>query len=72
MPNSLTIGGLPVDLDSTYRIATNNFLAGGGDNFPALVGTDQYWAMLDIDAAVSYFGTHSPVAPGPMNRVTAG
>lgn len=71
VPGSLTIGGLPVQLDSTYRIAMNNFLAGGGDNFPALAGgTNAVSGMLDIDAAVKYFTDRSPVAPGLMNRVT--
>jgi 5'-nucleotidase len=71
LPGSLTIGGLPVQLDAIYRMAMNNFLAGGGDNFPALAGgTNAVSGMLDIDAAVKYFQDHPSVAPGPTNRVT--
>ncbi len=30
---SLTIGGEPIDPERTYKVATNSFLAGGGDGF---------------------------------------
>jgi 5'-nucleotidase len=70
-PGSVMIDGVPVDPFASYRVTMNNFLGGGGDNFPAFTsGTDTLNGQLDIDAVVDYFATHSPVAPGPRNRIT--
>jgi 5'-nucleotidase len=33
-------------------------------------GTDQLGGEIDLDALVRYFMEHSPVAPGPQNRIT--
>ncbi|MDY0119410.1 MAG: 5'-nucleotidase C-terminal domain-containing protein [Clostridia bacterium] len=47
------IGGKPVDLKATYTLATNDFLAGGGDGFVMFEGRDPvgyYGLMLDIFA----------------------
>ncbi len=67
----LKINGAAVDPAASYRVTVNNFLAGGGDGFTALVnGTDQLIGGVDLDAFVAYIGAHSPVAPGPQNRIT--
>lgn len=34
VPGSVTLHGVPLEPDSPYRVATNNFLAEGGDFFP--------------------------------------
>jgi 2',3'-cyclic-nucleotide 2'-phosphodiesterase (5'-nucleotidase family) len=36
---SLEVGGQPVEETSVYRVATNSFLAQGGDNFRTFIGT---------------------------------
>jgi hypothetical protein len=36
---------------------------------PALESTDRIDVGLDIDLFVSYFEKHSPVAPGPQDRI---
>jgi 5'-nucleotidase len=70
-PGSVAINGNPILQTGLYRVAMNNFLASGGDGFPAFnEGTDQLGGEIDIDAAVNYFRTHSPVAPGPRDRAT--
>ena len=70
-PGSVAINGVPITMTGTYRVAMNNFLASGGDGFPAFnEGTDQLGGEIDIDAAVNYFLKNSPIAPGPQNRVT--
>jgi 5'-nucleotidase len=70
-PGSVAINGVPITTTGTYRVAMNNFLASGGDGFPAFnEGTDQLGGEIDIDAAVNYFLKNSPIAPGPQNRVT--
>lgn len=70
-PSSIKINGIPVDPSGTYRVTVNSFLADGGDNFTVLgQGTDRLGGAIDLDALVDYFGPHSPVPPGPQNRIT--
>lgn len=69
--NSIAINGTPVLADQKYRVTVNNFLAGGGDNFVILTqGSNLVGGAQDIDALEAYFQAHSPVAPGPQNRIT--
>jgi 5'-nucleotidase len=69
--SSMKIGGTVVSPTSQYRVAENNFLAAGGDNFTNFTqGTNQLGGDIDLDAFVAYFQTKSPIAPGPMNRIT--
>jgi 5'-nucleotidase len=69
-PTTIKIGGVTVNPAATYRIATNIFLAGGGDNFTVLgTGTGRVVGPIDLDALVAYFGAHSPVSPPTLNRI---
>jgi 5'-nucleotidase len=69
--SDIQINGEPIDLAANYRITTNNFLADGGDGCTVFTqGTDRLVGMDDLEALVQYFGAHSPVAPGPQNRIT--
>jgi 5'-nucleotidase len=70
-PASISINGVPLDLSASYRITVNSFLADGGDSFPTLAqGTNRVGGEVDTDAFEKYFAAHSPVAPGPQNRIT--
>ena len=69
-PASISINGVPLDLSASYRITVNSFLADGGDSFPTLAqGTNRVGGEVDTDAFEAYFAAHSPVAPGPQNRI---
>ncbi len=73
--DSIKINGAPLDSAATYRITTNNFLAGGGDGFGGFTsGTNLLNGELDIDAFVAYLTAHSsaaaPLAPPAANRIT--
>jgi 5'-nucleotidase len=69
--SNLMINAVAVDPAASYRVTVNNFLAGGGDGFTALTaGTDLLNGMFDVDAFVEYLTANSPVAPGPMDRIT--
>ncbi len=69
--SNLMLNGVAVDPATSYRVTINNFLAGGGDNFPGFIaGTNPLTGMIDLDAFVDYLGANSPVAPGPRNRIT--
>ncbi|HEY6934503.1 MAG TPA: bifunctional metallophosphatase/5'-nucleotidase [Marmoricola sp.] len=68
---SVRLDGTPIDKAASYRIVTNNFLADGGDNFPAFRnGTGRYFGGLDIDAFAAYLTAHSPYTPGTPDRIT--
>jgi 5'-nucleotidase len=70
-PGSVKINGVPVELNQSYRVAMNNFLADGGDGFTVFrEGTDSLGGEIDLDALVHYFEKNSPIAPGPQNRIT--
>ena len=67
---SVKIGSVPVDKAASYRIVTNNFLADGGDSFPAFkLGTGRYFGGLDIDAFASYLPTVTPYSPTARTRI---
>jgi 5'-nucleotidase len=63
-------GATPIDKAATYRIAVNNFMADGGDNYTVFRScTDPLGGEVDLDAFGRYLGAHSPVAPPPLNRI---
>jgi 5'-nucleotidase len=68
---TLKLNGVAIDPTKSYKIVTNTFLAGGGDNFTVMATgsniTDT--KMLDLDAFIAYFKANSPVSP-PTPRVT--
>ncbi|RFU43364.1 bifunctional metallophosphatase/5'-nucleotidase [Actinomadura logoneensis] len=69
--SDITIDGKAVDPAASYRVAANNFLLGGGDGFTVFTqGKDQVLGPIDLDALVSYFGSHSPVSPPPLDRIS--
>ena len=71
VPGSMKLNGEPIDMNTSYRVTVNNFMASGGDNFVALKeGTERATGMMDIDALEVYLQKHPNVTPGPLNRVT--
>ena len=55
----------PIDKAASYRIVTNNFLADGGDGFPAFRGGQaRYFGGLDIDAFAAYLTGQLALHPG--------
>ena len=69
---SVTVDGKPLDPARNYRVAVNNFLASGGDNFTVLArGTDPVDGGLDLDATEAYLKTNPPVPqPGRVVDLT--
>ncbi|MFE9612856.1 bifunctional metallophosphatase/5'-nucleotidase [Streptomyces sp. NPDC006012] len=73
--DSIRLNGAAIDPAATYRVATNSFLAGGGDGFSTLgqgtgdlVGTDDLTALADYLTANSSAG--SPITPPAADRIT--
>jgi len=70
-PTTIMLNGVALDPTETYRVTMNSFLADGGDGFTGFtVGTERLGGVVDTDALSAYFAVESPVAPGPMNRIT--
>ena len=69
--SNMMLNGVAIDPAASYRVTMNSFLADGGDNFSAFtLGTNRLGGAVDTDALEGYFQAFSPVAPGPMNRIT--
>lgn len=69
--SNMMLNGVPIDPAASYRVTINSFLVTGGDGFTVFKqGTDLLVGMVDIQAFVDYFMANSPIAPGPMNRIT--
>ncbi|MEU1004291.1 bifunctional metallophosphatase/5'-nucleotidase [Streptomyces tibetensis] len=73
--DSIKLNGSAIDLSATYRVATNSFLAGGGDGFPTLgQGTNDVVGSDDLAALEQYLTANSsasnPIAPPKADRIT--
>jgi 5'-nucleotidase len=69
--SNITVAGVPVDPNGSYRVSVNNFLAAGGDGFTEFTkGTNLAGGPVDLDALVAYFGAHPGIAPPPADRIT--
>jgi len=56
VPGSVMLHGVPLEPDTPYRVMVTNFLAEGGDAFPAFVGGSKRaeTGIRDIDALTAY------------------
>uniref|UniRef100_UPI0031D0C9D4 bifunctional metallophosphatase/5'-nucleotidase n=1 Tax=Streptomyces hawaiiensis TaxID=67305 RepID=UPI0031D0C9D4 len=73
--DSIKLNGSAIDPSATYRVATNSFLAGGGDGFPTLgQGTNDVVGSDDLAALEQYLTANSsasnPIAPPKADRIT--
>ncbi len=66
---SMMLNGVPIEMDQTYRVTVNSFLASGGDNFAAFAGGTDDFTTGDNDLAVlrAYFESFLP-GPVPVDR----
>ena len=70
-PTDIVVAGEPLDRAKTYRIATINFLAGGGDSvfaFRDAKGTRTDTGALDLDLWLAYLKARSPLTL-PESRI---
>jgi 5'-nucleotidase len=69
-PSSIKIGGKLIGATDHVRVTANNFLVAGGDGFATFAeGRGKVGGIPDVDALAEYFKTHSPVRPGPQDRI---
>ena len=68
---SMKLHGRPIEMDTTYRITVNNFMASGGDNFTVLQqGRRQQTGDIDSVVARAYFQTKGLVERPALNRIS--
>lgn len=66
---SMTLDGVPLEMDQTYRVSTLDFLANGGDDFTAFTdGTNVLGGAEDLANLVAYFEAN-PGLTAPADRV---
>ncbi|MFG2294155.1 bifunctional metallophosphatase/5'-nucleotidase [Streptomyces sp. NPDC048603] len=73
--DSVRLNGQAIDPAKTYRVAMNEFLAGGGDGFTVLKEhKNKLVGVSDLDVFNAYLGKHSspttPIAPPAADRIT--
>ena len=66
---AMSLNGKAIDPAKAYRVAINNFLASGGDNFTRFAdGRNPVDAGLDLDVTEAYLATSPPVPV--LGRIT--
>ena len=70
--SNVTVGGAPIDPEKVYRIATNDYLAGGGDGYEVLKkSTDTFnTSKLMTDVFIDYVKTLGTYTPATDGRIT--
>ncbi|MFK7600720.1 bifunctional metallophosphatase/5'-nucleotidase [Deinococcus sp. SM5_A1] len=67
---AVTLDGQPLDDARTYKVATNNFTAGGGDGFTMFKGAPRLdTGTLDIDILVDYLNANPDITAEPEGRI---
>ena len=73
--SNLLINGKPVDPAKTYKVATNSYLASGGDGYKPFTNNVDYYdsALMQRDAFIEYVislgGTITPEVKGRMTII---
>ncbi len=71
----VTIGGKKLDRAKTYKVATNDYMAGGGDGYAALKKgkalIDASGATLMATTVMNHIAANAPVAPKVEGRIKA-
>ncbi|MBC7324695.1 MAG: 5'-nucleotidase C-terminal domain-containing protein [Moorella sp. (in: Bacteria)] len=67
-------GYQPIDRNARYLVATNNFMASGGDGYTVFKAASRVYDMGFVDYEVfrEYLQKHSPVNPQVEGRITEG
>lgn len=71
VPDSVTVLGLPLDLQAEYRVTVNAYLAEGGDGHSTFtLGTQRDAGMIDVDAFADYLSASAgPLGAPGLDRI---
>jgi 2',3'-cyclic-nucleotide 2'-phosphodiesterase (5'-nucleotidase family) len=71
---SVKVGGAPIDPARTYTVATNDYMAAGGDGYKVFVGAknliDAAAAQLMASQVIDYVTAAGTIAPAVEGRIT--
>jgi 5'-nucleotidase/UDP-sugar diphosphatase len=71
----IQVSGKPLDPKALYKVATNDYMAGGGDGYAMLTGSrriiDASGAVLMATTVMNYIAAKGPVSPKIEGRITA-
>lgn len=68
---NVMVGNAPIEIDKTYKVVTNNFVAAGGDGYSTMKLLDKYdTGYVDADATIEYIRTFGEVDPKVEGRIT--
>lgn len=66
----VTIDGSPIDLDATYTLVTNSFIAGGGDGYDWAGSSNLELSGRGLDVLVGeYLTANNPYTPSTPGRI---
>jgi 5'-nucleotidase len=66
--STITFNGRPIDPAARYRVVTSDFIWNGGDAV-VVQSSEPLDIGSDIDLFVAYLQKHSPIQPGPQDRM---
>ena len=67
---TVTFGGTAIDKAAPYRVAVNNFMADGGDNYTVFKScTDPLGGAVDLDAFAAYLAANPGLEPPALTRI---
>lgn len=70
VPGSVKLKGQTLVPGQSYRVVTNNFLAGGGDGFAAFkAGGGRTTVGSDVESLEAYLKANSPLSPAVRGRI---
>ena len=70
---NMQLDGVAIDLNATYLVTVNSFIADGGDGFSAFAEvpkSERIGGGGDLEALIAYLGANSPVSDPGTDRVT--
>jgi 5'-nucleotidase len=68
---SMKLNGEPIDMNRSYRITVNNFMASGGDNYTVLrQGRNRQDGEIDSVVTKLYFRVKGLVVPPALDRIS--
>ncbi len=71
VPGSAKLNGVAIELDKTYRVTGNDYIANGGDNMSVMKeATNAQDGRLDLDFTRDYFKAFGTVTASDATRIT--
>ena len=71
--SDMKLDGVAIEMDKTYMVTVNSFLADGGDGFSVFTeipSSERIGGWGDLDALIAYFEANSPISDPGTDRVT--